>query len=218
MRRGGLVWGEMVRRGESPARALAVSVGAPIETRGPVFFRGHQAAFWHPGILAKLFAANAAARAVRRKVTRWIVVDQDDNDPWRVRYPVRKADGGDRGPNVAAGWGGRQSAWSMGTCRCAIGRRSVRRCCRSSGRARATRPRGWEKGCTGFGSSLGEAEGIRGRSIESAAVQLTNAACGPASSEDPTRLPAIMARRMDSNDASVSGNRRSRRCAPIRIG
>jgi hypothetical protein len=53
---------------------------------------GHQAAFWHPGILAKYLAADAAARSLAAKPA-WIVVDQDANEFASVRYPVRTGEG-----------------------------------------------------------------------------------------------------------------------------
>jgi hypothetical protein len=59
---------------------------------GPLILAGHQAEFWHPGILAKWLAAGSAARALGASWA-WVVVDHDDNDPWQVRYPVRRADG-----------------------------------------------------------------------------------------------------------------------------
>jgi hypothetical protein len=58
---------------------------------------GHQAELWHPGILAKYFAADAAARALSRQgvdagVT-WLFVDQDSNDPSKIAYPARSNGG-----------------------------------------------------------------------------------------------------------------------------
>jgi len=52
---------------------------------------GHQAEFWHPGIMAKYIAAGAVAERVRatggRAEVTWLVVDQDANEPWKVPYP-----------------------------------------------------------------------------------------------------------------------------------
>ncbi len=53
---------------------------------------GHQAQMWHPGILAKALAQAAAARSLGAGGA-WVVVDQDDHDPWTIRYPVRTAEG-----------------------------------------------------------------------------------------------------------------------------
>lgn len=47
---------------------------------------GHQAGFWHPGILAKVFAAEAAA-AVSGASAAWVVVDQDANEPTEIALP-----------------------------------------------------------------------------------------------------------------------------------
>lgn len=53
---------------------------------------GHQAEFWHPGILAKYIAAAAIAERVRaaggRASVTWLVVDQDANEPWKISYPA----------------------------------------------------------------------------------------------------------------------------------
>jgi len=48
---------------------------------------GHQVELWHPGILAKWYAGLALARAVEGQSV-WLWVDQDDNDPTRVRVPT----------------------------------------------------------------------------------------------------------------------------------
>lgn len=70
---------------------------------------GHQAWFWHAGILAKYFAAGAcvaglAAAGVAARAAQ-VVVDQDISDPWAVALPV---EGGERvrvrlGPGPPAG-------------------------------------------------------------------------------------------------------------------
>lgn len=54
----------------------------------PVIMTGHQAQFWHPGILAKYLAADAFARRTDSQVA-WLVVDQDINDAATIRLPVR---------------------------------------------------------------------------------------------------------------------------------
>lgn len=76
----------------SPMRFRA-QLGLPIDR--PIVMSGHQAAIWHPGILAKYFAASALCRAIDAAPV-WLVVDQDVNN-WRsLRLPVRAAesDGG----------------------------------------------------------------------------------------------------------------------------
>lgn len=54
---------------------------------------GHQAAFWHPGILAKYLAADAACHECLSRglsaAPAWVVADQDANDPHRIPYPSR---------------------------------------------------------------------------------------------------------------------------------
>jgi hypothetical protein len=49
---------------------------------------GHQPEFWHPGILAKYLAADAAARQSGATVE-WLVVDQARPETVEVRYPAR---------------------------------------------------------------------------------------------------------------------------------
>ncbi|MCA9312308.1 MAG: hypothetical protein KDA21_13925 [Phycisphaerales bacterium] len=53
---------------------------------------GHQAYFWHAGVLAKFFAADAWASS-EGAATAWIVPDQDAVDPFAMRVPVRTRDG-----------------------------------------------------------------------------------------------------------------------------
>ncbi|MEM9064564.1 MAG: hypothetical protein AAGB51_03645 [Planctomycetota bacterium] len=53
---------------------------------------GHQAGFWHAGILAKRFALQAVAEA-SGAAPAWLVVDHDTNDAGAIRYPVM-AEGG----------------------------------------------------------------------------------------------------------------------------
>jgi hypothetical protein len=61
-----------------------------IATDRPVLMSGHQAMLWHPGILAKWLAMNAAADALGTCETIWLSVDQDDNDGVSLRVPVRR--------------------------------------------------------------------------------------------------------------------------------
>lgn len=59
---------------------------------GPVILSGHQAELWHPGILAKHFAAEAiAAKVVGRAA--WLVVDHDVPHEIALRLPARDAEG-----------------------------------------------------------------------------------------------------------------------------
>lgn len=75
------------------ALGLRRELGLP--TDRPVVMSGHQAEFWHPGIVAKIFALG---HADQRAATAWTVVDTDENDPTQVRYPSRAL---------------RASAWSL---------------------------------------------------------------------------------------------------------
>src|SRR5215213_3876168 len=54
----------------------------------PLIITGHQPEFWHPGILAKYLAADAAARVVGGDVL-WVVVDQARPSSVWVPYPAR---------------------------------------------------------------------------------------------------------------------------------
>lgn len=85
-------WAGMVRGGGIDVRARRFREQLGLAGAEPVFFAGHQAQVWHPGILAKAMAIDGAARR-SGGTARWIVVDQDDHDPWEVRYPVCGADG-----------------------------------------------------------------------------------------------------------------------------
>jgi hypothetical protein len=61
-----------------------------IATDRPVLISGHQATLWHPGILAKWLAMNAAADCFPACETIWLCVDQDDNDGSTFRVPFRR--------------------------------------------------------------------------------------------------------------------------------
>ncbi len=81
---------------EPDARAWAALARDHAERSGrsrcPVVMSGHQAEVWHPGILAKWFACAAAARAVSGDAA-WLVVDQDEGEPTRLRFPARNERG-----------------------------------------------------------------------------------------------------------------------------
>lgn len=72
------------------SRLLREQLGLPIDK--PIILTGHQAQFWHPGILAKYLAADSAADRFNAHAA-WLVVDQDVNNPWPVRYPIRLSNG-----------------------------------------------------------------------------------------------------------------------------
>ncbi len=52
---------------------------------------GHQAGFWHPGILSKFLAAHAVVESIRREraVDLPLVVDHEDNDCSRLDLPIQ---------------------------------------------------------------------------------------------------------------------------------
>lgn len=54
---------------------------------------GHQAGFWHPGILAKYLALDAAGESLAADALVEILVDQDVNDLRTLRVPVIDGDG-----------------------------------------------------------------------------------------------------------------------------
>jgi len=68
--------------------ALAAAHARARRAATPVVMSGHQADVWHAGILAKWFACAAAARAVNGEAV-WLIVDQDEGDPTRLRFPAR---------------------------------------------------------------------------------------------------------------------------------
>lgn len=56
-----------------------------IDDDAPIIMSGHQAAWWHPGILAKWFAMESLAPPHAHAA--WVIVDQDDNEAEAVAYP-----------------------------------------------------------------------------------------------------------------------------------
>jgi hypothetical protein len=83
-------WPRLLRR-RTDGRAVQMRRELGIPTDRPIVMTGHQAAFWHPGILAKYLGADALAAATGAAAA-WIVVDQDEPQS-SVRYPVIHADG-----------------------------------------------------------------------------------------------------------------------------
>lgn len=61
-----------------------------LDSTCPIIMSGHQAEFWHPGILAKFLALQHAAARWGAQAA-WLVVDQDTGQPWDIRYPVEHA-------------------------------------------------------------------------------------------------------------------------------
>ena len=84
-------WASLLRRTPGPdAQEFRVQFGLPLDR--PLIMTGHQAEFWHPGILAKYIAADAAAARLGAE-TAWVVVDQDRAHSTTVRYPALHQDG-----------------------------------------------------------------------------------------------------------------------------
>ena len=88
-----------IARRPPAAVEFRAQLGVPASADRPVIMSGHQAEFWHPGILAKAFAAeHVASRA--GTMACWVNVDQDSNEPCRVTYPALDA----RGTLTTAQW------------------------------------------------------------------------------------------------------------------
>jgi hypothetical protein len=84
-------WAQRVMRRfeelDEAQRATRAALGLPSDV--PVIMTGHQAELWHPGILAKMIAAQHAAHTVDGAAV-WLIVDQDVNDCASLRIPVRE--------------------------------------------------------------------------------------------------------------------------------
>jgi len=83
-------WGGLFETRASAGR-LAEQAGGfraqmGLTTDGPIVMSGHQAGFWHPGIVAKYAAVGRDAVGA---ATAWLVADLDDNQPTRVRVARR---------------------------------------------------------------------------------------------------------------------------------
>ncbi|MCK4872350.1 MAG: hypothetical protein KAS72_06465 [Phycisphaerales bacterium] len=79
-------WGALIRRSPSDA-ALAFRRDLGLPDDRPIVMTGHQAEFWHPGILAKYAAAQAVSNATGAAPV-WLVVDQDANAFADLRIPI----------------------------------------------------------------------------------------------------------------------------------
>ena len=85
-------WRELMARWPIDAEAAGFREQLGLGADRPIVMSGHQAGVWHPGIVAKWFACVAAGRA-RGADPVWLVVDQDENDPAEIAYPVRTRGG-----------------------------------------------------------------------------------------------------------------------------
>lgn len=86
------VWLEALRSPSTDDNARAFRRGLGLPEDLPIVMSGHQAGFWHAGILAKRFALQACADAAGAHPA-WLVVDHDTNDAGAVRYPAKDAEG-----------------------------------------------------------------------------------------------------------------------------
>lgn len=85
-------WGGLIASRRIDERSMEFRAQLGLRTDRPVVMSGHQAGFWHSGILAKYVAAQAAADTLGIQAA-WIVVDQDDDDAESVRLPLIAEDG-----------------------------------------------------------------------------------------------------------------------------
>ncbi len=84
--------GALAPRATRDERSRRVRSEIGLDPARAVVMSGHQAAVWHPGILAKLFAIVHAGAASGAQAA-WLVVDHDPLQPFRVRVPVVDAAG-----------------------------------------------------------------------------------------------------------------------------
>lgn len=84
VRTGGLPSSVPLRNHSDHSCSLRAELGLPEQV--PVVMTGHQAEWWHPGIVAKFIGAQHIAQA-NSGVAAWIVPDQDHSDPWGWQAP-----------------------------------------------------------------------------------------------------------------------------------
>ncbi|RNC80510.1 MAG: hypothetical protein ED559_01480 [Phycisphaera sp.] len=85
-------WPGLVHGHNTSDRAERFREQLGLSTNKPIIMTGHQAQLWHPGILAKLFAAKSLADRVGAEFA-WLVVDMDNNDALSLRVPARVGEG-----------------------------------------------------------------------------------------------------------------------------
>jgi hypothetical protein len=85
--------------GMAEAETFRRQLGLPTDRL--IVMSGHQAGWWHAGILAKYFAMIAAAESLEAAPA-WLVVDQDASDSLALRYPVASAGTADTGSTISA--------------------------------------------------------------------------------------------------------------------
>jgi len=95
---GGSSWAELTHQhvtrtaANAQAKLFRRELGLPSDV--PVVMSGHQAQWWHAGILAKQMALAAACRRIGSGAAgAWVVVDQDASDSLTISYPAKPASG-----------------------------------------------------------------------------------------------------------------------------
>ncbi len=110
-------------RVRAPAACFDLRSELGLPTDRSIVMTGHQAYFWHAGVLAKFLAADVYAKHHGFEVA-WVVPDQDAVDPFALRIPVRRPDGrlADRVVRLDE-----QPGWREGMAACAVPTSSVLR-------------------------------------------------------------------------------------------
>ncbi len=88
-------WGELISRawaGRKAGRAEQFRRELGLPTDEPIVMSGHQAEFWHAGILAKRLAGAKASERFGASAV-WLVPDQDAFDGERLAYPAQTPKG-----------------------------------------------------------------------------------------------------------------------------
>jgi len=85
-------WAQLITKPNQNARTKRFREQLGLSIDKPIVMTGHQAQLWHPGILAKFFAAKALADKTGAQLV-WLVVDMDTNDALSMRVPVRAKGG-----------------------------------------------------------------------------------------------------------------------------
>lgn len=80
-------WREWLEQRGRSARQLTMRSELGLAVDRPVVMSGHQSEFWHPGILAKWFAVQAAGERNGAE-SAWVEVDSDVNAGWSMAYPA----------------------------------------------------------------------------------------------------------------------------------
>ncbi|MBX3377826.1 MAG: hypothetical protein KF678_12580 [Phycisphaeraceae bacterium] len=81
-----IAWRHLLHHNTSP-QATQLRRELDLPTDRPIIMTGHQPEFWHPGILAKYLAADAASAALNACPV-WLFVDQDRPDSVPLHFPA----------------------------------------------------------------------------------------------------------------------------------